>query len=176
MRATSQLLAIVGTGAVTVLAGTVPASAAHTSAAPPSMTRIPISANVAGTATAAPSGNNVAFDAKGSGTLRGFGAITFEAKGTLNPHHTCPTFGAQETVRVTSGQAKGSVLRGHVEGYGCPQAKSPAVLDVQAVNRVYGGSGKFAGASGGWLVTGTFNLATGAFTHHLQGLVITPAH
>src|SRR3954451_19158575 len=144
MRATtSQLLAIVGTGAVTVLAGAAPASAAPVPAAAPAMTRTPISADVSGTATAAPSGNNVAFDAKGSGTLHGFGAIAFEAKGTLNPNHTCPTFGAQETVTVTSGKAKGSVLRGHVDGYGCPQAKSPAVLDVQAVNTVYGGSRKF---------------------------------
>ena len=191
MRATSKAAAILGAGALTLTATIAPAfaavipdsgdsatatvAAARTPAGPP-LARIPISAHVSGTATAAPSGDKVAFDAKGPGTLRGYGRIAFEAKGTLDPSRACPTFGARETVTLTSGPAKGSQLIGRVDGYGCPEPKSPHVLDVQAVNRVYGGTGSFVGASGGWIVTGTFNLVTGAFTHDLHGLVITSSH
>ena len=191
MRATSQVVAILGTGALTLLATTAPALAmrvpadpalptattvARAAADPTAGPRVPISAHVAGTATASASGNKVAFDAKGSGTLRGYGPISFEAKGTLDPNHPCPSFGAKETVTVTNGPAKGSRLIGHVDGYGCPQPKSPHVLDVQALNQVSAGTGRFTGADGGWIVTGTFNLATGAFTHDLRGLVITSPH
>jgi hypothetical protein len=187
MRTTNKAVAIIGTGALTLLASTAPAFAmrvpdtplpsatsasTRTSADPPAATRIPISAHVSGTTpTVTKSGNHLAFHSTGSGTLRGYGHIKFDVKGNLYPSE-CPTFGGKETVTVLSGPAKGSQLIGRVDGYGCPQAKSAKVLDVQAVNRVSSGTGKLAGAAGGWIVTGTFNLETGALTHDLKGLVI----
>jgi hypothetical protein len=135
-------------------------------------TRIPISASVSGAVNVDPTGKLWPFTADGAGTMRGYGKVHFHVSGKLNVNRACPSFTGTETVRVLR---SGNRLIGQVTGDGCPQRQHAAVLDVRAFTGVTSGTGRFAGADGGWLVTGTLDTAHQTFTHQLTGLVIVPA-
>jgi hypothetical protein len=99
----------------------------------------------------------------------GIGRYTLEASELIN----------LATLEVTDGKwtmtARKGTLEGTYAGSAAPTS-DPAIITYHVSGPIAGGTGRFSGARGTIIFDGVANLATGALSDQVRGVLILPAH
>jgi hypothetical protein len=103
----------------------------------------------------------------GSGHATHLGSYAYTSTECFNP--VTGTFSGSPTLTAANGDTLAGTYSGHV----FPTA-DPNVIGYEEVLVVTGGTGRFAGASGEFQVSGVANLATGDYSQTMSGTVSSP--